>query len=122
MSCITCDPGVCICPPPRMVSAETLRQMTEWLPPEQPTTITLPSTAGQPLLFPPAASEIQVGGSHYRDFAIQPAEFIHKNAIGFLAGNVIKYVCRHGKKNGVEDLKKARHYIDLLIEHEYGNT
>jgi len=112
MSCITCDPGVCICPPPRMVplAAETLRQMTEWLPPEQPTTLE------------PVASEIQVGGSHYRDFAIQPAEFIHKNAIGFLAGNVIKYVCRHGKKNGVEDLKKARHYIDLLIEHEYGNT
>ncbi len=58
----------------------------------------------------------------HRDFAIQPAEFIHKNAIGFLAGNVIKYVCRHGKKNGIEDLKKARHYVDLLIEHEYGNT
>jgi hypothetical protein len=66
-------------------------------------------------------SEIQVGGDHYRSFAIQPAEFIHKNRIGFLAGNVIKYVCRYSKKNGKEDLLKARHYIDLLIEHEYGN-
>lgn len=129
MSCITCDPGVCICPPPRMVSAETLRQMTEWLPPEQPPVTTtgksivdIMQVALDGAYAPPAASEIQVGGSHYRDFAIQPAEFIHKNAIGFLAGNVIKYVCRHGKKNGVEDLKKARHYIDLLIEHEYGNT
>jgi hypothetical protein len=67
------------------------------------------------------ASEVQVAGDHYRSFAIQPAEFIHKNRIGFLAGNVIKYVCRYSKKNGKEDLLKARHYIDLLIEHEYGN-
>lgn len=66
------------------------------------------------------ASEVQVAGNHYRDFAVQPAEFIHKNGIGFLAGNIIKYVCRYSKKNGKEDLLKARHYIDLLIEHEYG--
>ena len=111
------------------LTASEIREMTEWLPPEQPATTTARgNTADEnlaqwyPRLGRPAASEIQVGGSHYRDFAIQPAEFIHKNAIGFLAGNVIKYVCRHGKKNGVEDLKKARHYIDLLIEHEYGNT
>jgi hypothetical protein len=67
------------------------------------------------------ASEEQVGGSHYAGFPIQPAEFIHKNGISFLAGNVIKYVCRYSKKNGKEDLLKARHYIDLLIEHEYGS-
>lgn len=66
-----------------------------------------------------SASEEQIGGDHYKSFAIQPAEFIHKNAIGFLEGNVIKYVCRHAKKNGKADLLKARHYIDLLIEWQY---
>ena len=60
----------------------------------------------------------QVGGSHYKDMAIQPVEFIEKNNLGFCAGNVIKYICRYKNKNGIEDLKKARHYIDLLIEIE----
>lgn len=66
------------------------------------------------------ASSKQVGGDHYRSLAIQPSEFIHRNGIGFIAGNVIKYVVRYKNKNGLEDLKKARHYIDLLIEWEYG--
>lgn len=60
----------------------------------------------------------QVGGSHYKDFAIQPAEFIHKNQIGFIAGNVIKYVCRYAAKDGAKDLEKAKHYIEMLIELE----
>ena len=60
----------------------------------------------------------QVGGSHYKDMVIQPVEFIEKNNLGFCAGNVIKYICRYKNKNGIEDLKKARHYIDLLIEIE----
>lgn len=63
----------------------------------------------------------QVGGTHYKDFNIQPIEFIVKNNIGFIPGNVIKYVCRYKAKNGLQDLKKARHYIDLLIKLEYGN-
>jgi hypothetical protein len=66
-----------------------------------------------------SASKRQIGGSHYRDFAIQPSEFIHRNGIGFLVGNVIKYVCRYKAKNGRQDLEKARHYIDLLLEWEY---
>lgn len=69
-----------------------------------------------------SALNVQVGGSHYRDMAIQPVEFIHKNRIGFIPGNVIKYVCRADKKGGIEDLKKARHYIDLLIEMEQVNA
>ena len=64
------------------------------------------------------ASTRQVGGAHYRDFAIQPAEFIHKNSIGFLEGNVIKYMSRWRAKGGLADLEKAKHYIDLLIELE----
>jgi hypothetical protein len=64
----------------------------------------------------------QEGGTHYKDMAIQPAEFIHRNRLGFLEGNVIKYVVRHANKNGKQDLLKARHYIDLLIEMEYGGN
>ena len=65
------------------------------------------------------ASEIQQGGEHYKKYAIQPTEFIHANNVGFIEGNVIKYVLRHRDKNGLEDLKKAKHYIELLMEFEY---
>ncbi len=64
--------------------------------------------------------ETQIGGSHYKDMAIQPAEFISKNDIGFLAGNVIKYVIRHQNKNGAQDIRKAIHYCQLILELEYG--
>lgn len=64
------------------------------------------------------ASETQIGGNHYSDMAIQPTEFIHKNGLSFIQGNIIKYVCRYKSKGGVEDLQKAKHYIDLLIEFE----
>jgi len=67
-----------------------------------------------------SAKDIQIGGSHYKHLAIQPADFIHDNRIPWLEGNVIKYVVRHRDKNGLEDLKKARHYLDMLIEKEYG--
>ena len=60
----------------------------------------------------------QVGGSHYKGMTIQPVEFIHRNGIGFVEGCCIKYLCRWKQKNGVEDLKKARHFIDMLIEME----
>jgi hypothetical protein len=65
------------------------------------------------------ASEKQVAGSHYCNFSIQPGEFIHRNGIGFLEGNVIKYVCRHRNKNGRQDIEKAIHYLQLLMEWEY---
>lgn len=60
----------------------------------------------------------QVGGDHYKNMAIQPLEFIVANGLDFVSGCVVKYVVRYKLKNGVEDLKKARHYIDLLIELE----
>jgi hypothetical protein len=60
----------------------------------------------------------QVAGNHYKDLPIQPVEFIHANAIGYFEGNVIKYVSRWRKKNGIADLEKAKHYIELLIELE----
>ena len=65
-----------------------------------------------------AALDTQVGGDHYKNMLIQPVEYIHKNSIGFVEGAVIKYVSRWRAKNGVEDLKKARHMLDLLIEME----
>lgn len=60
--------------------------------------------------------DLQIGGNHYKSMDIQPLEFIVANDIGFIEGNVIKYICRHKVKNGLEDLKKARHYLDMLIE------
>jgi len=63
----------------------------------------------------------QEGGNHYKDMPIQPIEFIQKNGLSFAQGNVIEYICRYKAKNGLQDLKKARHYIDLLIELEYGD-
>jgi len=62
------------------------------------------------------ALNTQVGGSHYKKFAIQPAEFIEKNGLSFLAGCVVKRMCRWQDKDGLRDLEKAKHEIDLLIE------
>ena len=63
-----------------------------------------------------SALDSQVGGGHYKDMAIQPIEFTHKNNLNFCQGNVIKYTCRYKNKNSLEDLKKVKHDVDLLIE------
>ena len=63
--------------------------------------------------------EDQVGGKHYKGMKIQPAHFINENHLEFAEGNVIKYVCRHRKKDGEKDLLKAKHYIDMIIERDY---
>ncbi len=65
------------------------------------------------------ALDKQVGGGHYKDFAIQPIEFIMANNLNFCVGNIIKYACRADKKGGIEDLEKIKHYVDLLIELKY---
>ena len=57
----------------------------------------------------------QEGGSHY-DFPIQPIEYIVKNEMGYREGNVVKYVTRHQLKNGAEDIKKAIHYLEMILE------
>ena len=57
----------------------------------------------------------QIGGEHYK-LPIQPIDFIVKNNIPFREANIIKYVVRYKNKNGIEDLKKARHYLDMIIE------
>ena len=62
------------------------------------------------------ATQRQIGGKHYKDFKIQPIEFITKNKLSFIQGNIIQYVCRFNKKNGNEDIDKAIHYCELLKE------
>lgn len=62
------------------------------------------------------ANKQQVGGAHYAVKAIQPWDFIIANNIGYLEGNIIKYISRWKDKGGVEDLKKAQHYLQKLIE------
>ena len=62
--------------------------------------------------------DVQVDGNHYKHMKIQPVEFIHANGIPYLEGNVIKYISRWRNKNGMADLEKAKHYIELLIELE----
>lgn len=64
-----------------------------------------------------SANDHQVGGEHYAG-DIQPWDAVIAWGLGFLDGNVVRYVARWRKKNGVEDLKKARHYLDKLIETE----
>ena len=68
------------------------------------------------------ALEKQEGGSHYKGYSIQPIEYIHANNIPFAEGSVIKYVTRWRDKNGVADLKKAIHFLELLIELESRNA
>ena len=63
-----------------------------------------------------SALDSQVGGNHYKDLAIQPVEYIHRNGIGYMEGCAIKYLTRWRSKGGIQDLEKAKHFIDLLIE------
>ena len=62
------------------------------------------------------ANAQQVGGAHYAVKAIQPWDYIIANDLGYLEGNIVKYVSRWKDKGGVQDLKKAQHYLQKLIE------
>ena len=66
-----------------------------------------------------SAYDKQIGGSHYRKMKIQPSEFINKNNLPFAEGNAIKYICRHKHKGERQDLEKAKHYIDMILERDY---
>ena len=63
--------------------------------------------------------EKQEGGSHYKDLPIQPVEFCQRNRLGFCESSVVKYVTRHRSKNGAQDIRKAIHFLELLLELEY---
>ena len=68
----------------------------------------------------PKASAKQIGGSHYKDCDIQPIDYIVKNNLDFLEGNVVKYITRHKTKGGIEDIRKVIHYAELILEKKYG--
>ena len=64
----------------------------------------------------------QVGGDHYKNCGIQPIEYIKANDLDYCAGNVIKYVTRHRKKNGREDIEKAIQYCQFILDYEYNES
>ena len=68
-----------------------------------------------------SAKDVQIAGTHYKEMAIQPVEYILANKLGYVEGNIIKYVSRWKNKGKVEDLRKAKHYLQILIEEENKN-
>lgn len=68
------------------------------------------------LTLAPNANDVQVAGTHYKDKAIQPWDYIVANELGYLEGNIVKYVSRWKDKGGLDDLRKAQHYLSKLIE------
>ena len=70
----------------------------------------------------PSPLDHQEGGDHYKKMPIQPVEFCQRNKLPFCESAVVKYVCRHRDKNGVEDIKKAIHFLELLLQFEYPET
>lgn len=78
----------------------------------------------KPSPHPPApkgdsALDTQVGGAHYKQFAIQPVEFCQRNRLPACETSVVKYVCRHREKGGAQDIRKAIHYLELLLQIDY---
>ena len=92
------------------ISARSTKAMKVVLKKYAATTDATPAPA--PALTP---NQIQIGGEHYKKMDIQPWDAIHSWDLGFFSGNAVKYIARHRDKGGVEDLKKARHYLDKLI-------
>ena len=68
-----------------------------------------------------SALNVQEGGGHYKVCKIQPIEYITANDLGYIEGNIVKYITRHKDKNGAEDIKKIIHYCELLLELQYSN-
>lgn len=74
-----------------------------------------------PAAVPVTASEKQVGGDHYKG-GLQPLDVIDAWKLDFYEGSALKYLARHRKKNGREDIEKAIHYLELLLERQYPNV
>lgn len=71
---------------------------------------------------PRKASDVQVSGSHYAKYKIQPSFYIEENNLSWCQGNIIKYATRYKDKGGKHDLAKVIHYAMLILEREYGTT
>lgn len=63
--------------------------------------------------------KIQIGGTHYKDFAIEPVNYITKNELDWYTGNIVKYASRYKLKGGADDIKKVIHYALMLLEDKY---
>jgi len=70
--------------------------------------------------MPKSDERDQIGGNHYQGYVIEPIDFIYQNQIPAIEANIIKYVLRHQDKNKLEDLQKAKQYLEYLMENEYG--
>lgn len=79
----------------------------------------VPTISRAPLSNP---SDRQVGGDHYRRFKIQPIEYVLANGMGYLPGCALKYLTRYKEKGGAQDIKKCIHYLELILEFEYGES
>ena len=64
----------------------------------------------------------QIGGTHYQNFKIQPSKFVIENELLYPEGCVIKYILRHRLKGKKQDLEKAKHFIDMIIERDYSDV
>ena len=64
----------------------------------------------------------QIGGSHYQNMVVQPSEFINKNKLPFAEGSAIKYICRHAAKGKEQDIHKAIHYLEMILDRDYQDT
>jgi hypothetical protein len=92
--------------------APQLKRTPEYIKPERAAETT-PAESGLP------PSRRQIGGRHYAELAVQPGEFIHRNGLGWCEGNAVKYITRHRLKGQREDVEKAIHYLELLLEWDY---
>ena len=63
-------------------------------------------------------TEEQIAGEHYKNQKIQPLEYILANDMPFIEGNIVKYISRWRDKGGIQDLKKVKHYTEILMEYE----
>ncbi|RMG76674.1 MAG: DUF3310 domain-containing protein [Chloroflexi bacterium] len=95
---------------------ETTRKPSEYL------TIHSPAPDGTEIKVSAKPSDLQVGGTHYKIFRIQPAKYAVENELGFLEGNAIKYITRHHLKGGEEDIHKAIHCLNLILEYKYRSS
>jgi len=95
------------------------RRMTETVGPSDETTELVVTPESEAHV---KALEAQVGGGHYKDLAIQPLEYCQRNRLNHCESAVVKYITRHKDKGGAEDIKKAIHYLECLLEIDYNET
>lgn len=111
--------GVCEgCYPPALVWNEHAQKEPN-LEQDQRPVVAAPTISRAPIANPSAR---QVGGDHYRKFKIQPIEYVLANDMGYLPGCALKYLTRYKEKGGAQDIKKCIHYLELILEFEYGES